>query len=408
VNITPQIESDGDQYVSSVSFDGTQLYLTREDPFNSDIYVSHFDQNKWSKSMPVEGQDVNTKYWESHASISANGKTLYFTSNRKGGLGEMDIYKTSLQESGQWGPPVNLGASVNTALNDDTPFITDNDSLLFFSSQGHENMGGYDLFVSNLDSAGSWSEALNLRYPCSTTDDDLFYYPWHNGTVGYVSVIRPGGLGKEDIYAVQSESAPPLHEFLTAFFKSAEPVVVEQTLVKLPEQLSSVEETAAVPEPIQDKKSEDTVADMPPAAKNAMRIIELTPVYFAFDNFQLNPEGAKQLNEIYKLLQEFPNLKVQITGHADAKGPENYNLLLSVKRAEAVVKYLTDKGIANDRLTIQGMGEKNFAAINTYADGSDCPEGRRLNRRVEYKVIEPERQVVIIQFPPIPEQFRPQ
>ncbi len=155
VNITPQIQSDGDQYVSSLSFDGNTLYLTREDAFNSDIYKSSFQNGKWSKSEPLPGQDINTKYWESHASISHDGKTLYFTSNRKGGFGEMDIYKTTLQGNSQWSQPVNLGNVINSVLNEDTPFITENDSVLYFSSQGHENMGGYDIFRSSFISRQS-------------------------------------------------------------------------------------------------------------------------------------------------------------------------------------------------------------------------------------------------------------
>ena len=106
-----------------------------------------------------------------------NGKTLYFTSNRKGGFGEMDIYRSVLQDNGQWGQPVNLGNVINSALNEDTPFITENDSVLYFSSQGHENMGGYDIFKSKIGPANQWSTPENLKYPINTTDDNLFYYP---------------------------------------------------------------------------------------------------------------------------------------------------------------------------------------------------------------------------------------
>ena len=221
VNITPQIQSDGDQYVSSLSFDGNTLYLTREDAFNSDIYKSIFQSGKWSKSEPLAGQDINTKYWESHASISRDGKTLYFTSNRKGGFGEMDIYKSALQDNNQWGQPVNLGNVINSALNEDTPFITENDSVLYFSSQGHENMGGYDIFKSKLGPGNQWSAPENLKYPINTTDDNLFYYPWHNARIIYASLIRPEGLGKEDIYAIQPEDDKPLNDLLAELIQPA-------------------------------------------------------------------------------------------------------------------------------------------------------------------------------------------
>ncbi len=230
VNITPQIQSDGDQYVSSLTFDGNTLYLTREDAFNSDIYKSIFQKGKWSKSEPLAGQDINTKYWESHASISRNGKTLYFTSNRKGGFGEMDIYRTVLQDNGQWGQPVNLGNVINSALNEDTPFITENDSVLYFSSQGHENMGGYDIFKSKIGPANQWSTPENLKYPINTTDDNLFYFPWHNARIIFASLIRPEGLGKEDIYAIQPEEDKPLKDLYAELIQpSATPAAAPAT-----------------------------------------------------------------------------------------------------------------------------------------------------------------------------------
>ena len=134
----------------------------------------------------------------------------------------MDIYVSKLQTNGQWGPPVNLGTMVNTPLNEDTPFITENDSMLYFSSQGHENMGGYDIFVSKLKASGQWSEPENLRYPINTTDDDLFFYPWNNAQVGYISLIREGGQGMKDIYAVQPDDAKPLDILLADFFEKSE------------------------------------------------------------------------------------------------------------------------------------------------------------------------------------------
>ena len=222
VNITPQIESDGDQYVSSISFDGSTLYLTREGNFDCDIMISRFENDKWTKSLPVSG-NINTKYWESHASVSADGKTLFFTSNRKGGPGSMDIFISRLNELGQWGEPVAMGESINTVLNEDTPFITSNDSLLYFSSQGHITMGGYDVFCSRLLPSGIWSEPENLKYPINTTDDDLFYYPWYNGKIGYFSVYDKEGLGKEDIYAFQSGSDKNYAEILADLVKDEIP-----------------------------------------------------------------------------------------------------------------------------------------------------------------------------------------
>jgi outer membrane protein OmpA-like peptidoglycan-associated protein len=410
VNITPQIQSDGDQYVSSVSYDGSLLILTKEDAFNSDFYISRFENGKWSKSVPMVGQDLNTKFWESHASLSRDGKTLYFTSNRKDGQGDMDIYMSKQQSEGHWGQPVNLGPNVNTPLNEDTPFITDNDSLLFFSSQGHENMGGYDIFVSKLNSDGQWSVPQNLRYPVNTTDDDLFYYPWNNGRVGVTSRILDNGFGKEDIYAVQPYEDKQFDEVLAELVSKDQiaekaPVadVVQTPMPVVPEPSDAITEPA---KPVEPEKSAEPSAPVKPVAVAAPKEIQLEPVYFAFDNFELTAEGRKQLEKVYQLLKEYPEVRVRLIGHADAKGPAEYNLQLSKKRAITTLNYIKALGIEDSRLESTGMGEKNFAAINSNPDGTDNPEGRKLNRRVEYEIIGPNDRIMIIRMTPVPANLK--
>jgi len=422
VNITPQIQSDGDQYVSSLSFDGNTLYLTREDAFNSDIYKSTRNNEKWSKSDPVAGEDINTKYWESHASISRDGKTLYFTSNRKGGFGEMDIYKTTLQDNNQWSKPVNVGNVINSGLNEDTPFITENDSVLYFSSQGNENMGGYDIFKSKLGPANQWSTPENLGYPINTTDDNLFYYPWHNARIIYASLIRPEGFGKEDIYAIQPADDKPLNDLLAELIQPAgvttEATATATGAVAAPATAatastpatSTVPATAVVPSTTQPQDisvpaPEDAPATAPAAATAAPapREIDLTPVYFNFDNFLLTVDGEAQLKKIGRLMKDFPAVRVRLIGHADAKGPADYNLVLSQKRARTALQYLINLGIEESRLSSTGLGEKNFVAINSNPDGTDNPDGRQLNRRVEYEITGNDDAVLIIRIPPVPD-----
>lgn len=421
VNITPQIQSDGDQYVSSLSFDGKTLYLTREDAFNSDINKSILQNGKWSKSEPLAGQDINTKYWESHAAISRDGKTLYFTSNRKGGLGEMDIYKSALQDNNQWGQPVNLGNVINSDLNEDTPFITENDSVLYFSSQGHENMGGYDIFKSKIGPADQWSAPENLKYPINTTDDNLFYYPWHNARIIYTSLIRPDGFGKEDICAIQPEDDKPLNDVFAELIKPAAPVVaaVAPSTAQPQPSNTAIPETAVVAapattsapstsQPIEIKGTEKEAAPtaLPVPVAAAPREIDLTPVYFNFDNFLLTADGEAQLHKIYRLMKDFPAVRVRLIGHADAKGTADYNLVLSQKRALTTLQYLLNLGIEESRLSSTGLGEKNFVAINSNPDGTDNPEGRQLNRRVEYEIIGTDDAVLTIRIPPVPERLK--
>jgi len=197
-NITPQIQSDGNQYPCCFSSDGNTLYLTREDNYDSDIYFSKFDGKSWSKSLPL-GKNINSKFWESHASITADGKTLYFASNRKGGKGGMDIYVSTLGPNNEWGPAVALGSPVNTELDDDYPFISEDGKVLFFCSQGHNTMGGFDVFYS-VKNGDSWSEPKNIGYPINSTDDDIFFCPAKNGLVAYQAIYpKSGGMGDLDI-----------------------------------------------------------------------------------------------------------------------------------------------------------------------------------------------------------------
>ena len=201
VNITPDLQSDGDFYISCLPADGKLLFLSRDDNFNSDIYSSSFDGNRWSKTIKLN-KNINTKYWESHGFISESGNLLVFASDRPGGFGGLDLY-ISHKVNGDWGPAVNLGPEINTPFNDDRPFLINNGKTLFFSSQGHENIGGYDLFRSDLQSNGLWSEPKNLGYPINTPDDNIFFMPIGDGKSGYYSIFKESdGLGKEDIYKI--------------------------------------------------------------------------------------------------------------------------------------------------------------------------------------------------------------
>lgn len=199
VNITPELQSDGDFYISCLSSDGKQIFLSRDDNYNSDIYSSSFNGDKWSKTVKLN-KNINTKYWESHGFISEDGEQLIFASDRPGGFGGLDLY-ISHKVNGDWGPAVNLGPEINTQFNEDRPFLINKAKTLFFSSQGHENIGGYDLFRSDMQSNGLWSKPKNLGYPLNTPDDNIFFMPVGEGRSGYYSTMKESsGYGKEDIY----------------------------------------------------------------------------------------------------------------------------------------------------------------------------------------------------------------
>lgn len=201
VNITPDLQIDGDFFISCLSPDGKQLYLSIDDNVNSDIYMSSYVGGAWTKIVKLN-KNINTKYWESHGFISEDGNHLIFASDRPGGFGGLDLY-ISGKVNGEWGPAVNLGPEINTQFNEDRPFLINNGKTIFFCSQGHENMGGYDLFRTDLQSNGIWSKPKNLGYPINTPDDDVFFMPIGDGRSGYYSRFKEtGGFGKEDIYKI--------------------------------------------------------------------------------------------------------------------------------------------------------------------------------------------------------------
>jgi hypothetical protein len=202
--ITRQITSKDNFKTSSLSFDGTTLYLIEDDPLNSQIYTSTMTGNRWSGASRLK-KPVNSNMNETHASLSPDGTTLYFTSDRSGGQGDLDIYLTKLDKKGKWGKPVNMGPNINTMFNEETPFITSDGKWLYFSSEGHEGMGGYDIFRFNLHETGS--EAENLGYPVNTTDNDLFYFPGNSKNEGYLALYNTDGYGSSDIYAVEINPA---------------------------------------------------------------------------------------------------------------------------------------------------------------------------------------------------------
>ncbi|MBN1158715.1 MAG: PD40 domain-containing protein [Bacteroidales bacterium] len=203
VNLTSSFGVDGNTYVTGISYEGDELFVYRSDDFDGNIYVSKRENNQWSVLEKLN-DNINTKYWESHASISADGRTLYFTSNRKGGYGGLDIYKSERKEGGDWGPAINMGPVINTKYNEDTPFVTNGGSTLYFSSMGHYNMGGYDVFYSTRLNNGQWSVPVNAGYPLNTTNDDRFFVPTRDGAYAYFSRYNADdSYGLADVYRME-------------------------------------------------------------------------------------------------------------------------------------------------------------------------------------------------------------
>jgi len=186
VEITSQLNAGEDCLSCSLNMDGSELFLYKNDNFDGNIYSSKYVNDEWTPIVKLN-RNINTKFYESHASVSADGKRLYFTSNREGGQGGLDIYVSERDASGDWGTAVNLGPIVNTMYNEDNPFIIQADSVLYFCSEGHNSMGGYDNFKSR-NVGNEWKTPVNLGYPINTTDDDKFFQPANNGMNAFYSM----------------------------------------------------------------------------------------------------------------------------------------------------------------------------------------------------------------------------
>ena len=200
-NINPQIISDGEFYPTALSYDGKDLYLVKKAAKNTDIYISSYVNNQWTTAKPLN-KNINSLSDENSVTITQDGTTMYFTSNRSGSRG-FDIYKSVKDSKGEWGKAENLGKTINTKDDEATPSISPDGKTLYFSSEGHYNMGGFDIFYSTLQKDGKWSIPSNLGFPLNTTNDNIGFQTIGDGSIGYISRIAPDGFGKEDIYRVE-------------------------------------------------------------------------------------------------------------------------------------------------------------------------------------------------------------
>ncbi|RPH34462.1 MAG: hypothetical protein EHM93_00065 [Bacteroidales bacterium] len=196
--ITTQL---GNKYLLTcfLSFNGKDLYLSSDNPENNDIFVTTIEGNKWIQPLQFE-KPINTKSNETHVCLTKDGNTIYFTSDRKGGLGGLDIYKATVNEKGLWGEPVNLGSGINTPFNEVTPFLTPDEKYLFFSSEGRGGLGGYDIFYVNLEGS---QKVQTLNYPINNSDNNQFYFPENGLKSGFISFYDKNSIGRRDINHIE-------------------------------------------------------------------------------------------------------------------------------------------------------------------------------------------------------------
>lgn len=201
-DITSQLGSKGKALTADISADGNKLYLIGIDNYGSDIYVSEFDGKKWSKMKPFDSK-INSPYYETSFIINDAEDEVYFSSDSPESIGGLDLFYSKKDAKGKWGYPINLGRRINTPYDEESPYLTNNDRLLFFSSDGHETMGGFDIFFSERLGENVWSEPINIGYPLNTTSNDITYLALDEGNIAYIVKDIPGGYGLVDIYKVE-------------------------------------------------------------------------------------------------------------------------------------------------------------------------------------------------------------
>ena len=419
-NIGTPINTDGHEATIGTSVDGQQLFIYKDDKGDGNIYTTSLKGDMWGVPLKMNA-NINSKFWEPSASLSADGNTFYFVSDSLDGFGGRDIYRCKKLPNGQWSKAQNLGSGINTAYEEDAPFIHPDGKTLYFSSQGHQSMGGFDIFTSVTITDSGWTAPKNIGYPINTTGDDIFYVPTPDGKHAFYSSFREDGIGEKDIYMITL----PKQEEIPLIVYSGEIVsiyggVPANTVVVVTDNESGEVVGRYYP----NTKSGKYVFILPPGKNynityeaddylfvsenldvsdtSAYTVIkkpvELMPIkvgsklilkniFFKSGKAELQPESKTELDRLAKLMLQYPNLIVEISGHTDAQGGDELNQKLSVKRAQAVADYLIAGGIAAKRIKVVGYGEAQPIAKNKNPDGSWNKKGMALNRRFEFKIL---------------------
>jgi hypothetical protein len=189
----------------AVSVNERRMYLYEDSTGNGDIFYTDFYSGKFNKIEQLNDKRINTEYWETHAMVSPDGSKMYFTSDRPGGYGGRDIYMCTRKEDSTWSKPINLGPKVNTAYDEDGPFVSVDNKQLYFASNGNKSIGGFDILMCDLLPDGTWSESRNIGYPFNSTNDDAFYTTTVDGKRGYLTSLRKGGKGEKDLYEIHND-----------------------------------------------------------------------------------------------------------------------------------------------------------------------------------------------------------
>ena len=407
----------------------TKLLMYRNDN-NGDIFVSDKSGGDWGIPKPLDG-NINSKAYEGDAFITPDGLTLIFATGKYAEDGTLDLYQSTRVVGGDFGPAKSLGANINTKYDDDSPFMSKDGKTLYFSSRGHNTMGGYDIFKSEYDEAGrKWGPAQNMGYPINTPDDDSYYRLSPDGSYAYLSSYRIGGYGEKDIYTINyiknaniigkvfskrdSTTVIPGVELVFSGAQADKTALSFRDITK-PDGAYQVAvlsgRTYQVAVSKDGKNIETQEFAVPVSTNDSTSItknfyvdyIDTTStglafknIYFDTDKYKLRPESITELNNTSQVLMANTGINISIEGHCDSRNTDEYNMVLGQNRAEAAYNYLKKQGIAETRMTTVSYGERRPAAPN------DSPENMQLNRRDEFKVVLKEGETMPVVAPAAP------
>lgn len=414
--------------------DGKTMYFTRNN-YNDGkrqrddnritllkIYKATYVDSVWTDATEVSFNSNN--YNVAHPSLSADEKTLYFASDMPGTLGQSDIFKVKINDDGSFGNPENLGKTINTEGKESFPFITDENEL-YFTSDGLPGLGGLDIFVTTINTEGNFTTPINIGAPANSTQDDFAYLIDTKTRKGFLTSNRDGGKGSDDIYKFTETRKLICKQVLSGIVTDidTQEILPNTKVILFDNQFNKIAEVMSDDKGFYtfevecgktyyvrgEKEDYDTneqkvtisettgITDLPiPLKKSKCKVkvgdnlgvcFGIKDIYFDFDKSEITPRAAIELEKILDVLNQYPNMKIDIRSFTDSRGSFKYNEKLSDRRAKATVTWLIKNKVATDRLTSKGYGESQL--VNKCSDGVKCSEAEhQANRRSEFIILE--------------------
>lgn len=415
---------DPEQYEATiaVSSDERKIYVYQDITGAGDIYFSDFSSNKFDELQHLKIRNVNSKYWEPHCTVTPDGLNMYFVSDRPGGFGGRDIYRVVKLPDGEWSAPQNLGPTINTEFDEESPFIAIDNKTLYFSSNGPSSMGGFDVFLTVRDENNIWSNPINLGYPLNSCNDDLFYTTTVNGLKGYLTSFRKGGFGEKDIYEIQNDflglnqlavfkgkiktvdnkpfpadlaitlncldcgdnmsrkifpnmrnglfysALEPCRQYELVFhYQNGEKEFYKENVStscdkKYDEIYREVLLDVDKMQIVKLDTSRVIIADkVVEVGTDLGKVIDIKPIYFDYDKSDIRPDAAIELDKIVAIMNEYPTMEIELGSHTDCRGKMAYNDYLSQNRAKSSADYIQARVTTNpNRIYGKGYGERKL------------------------------------------------